>query len=103
MLTTSQAMATISFSFTWARIALASLGSILFAAFILPFLIRRICRARIFATRVALETKIVRIGAQLFVALPGNQEIIFQAQAAAARPVNSRLDWQPHSRRRRPC
>jgi hypothetical protein len=43
------------------------------------------------------QTEIVWISAKLLVALICDQEVIFQPQSAAARPVNSRLDGQHHS------
>src|SRR5438552_11428377 len=43
------------------------------------------------------ETEVVGERAQLLVAAGGDPEIIFQAQAAAAGPVNSGFDGQNHS------
>src|ERR1700680_3353215 len=49
-----------------------------------------------FSTRAS-EAKIVGVGTELFVALLSNQEVVFQAEPAAAGPINSRLNRQHHS------
>ena len=82
MLITSQAMATISSSLTSARMREISFGS----SFDVDFVT---CHS-------ACQPEIIRIAAQFLVSLIGDQEIIFQAEAAAARPINSGFDGQHH-------
>ena len=82
MLMTSQPMATISSSRTSARM----LQQVRACA-------RQLRRA---ISALACQAKIVGVGAQFLVAVLGDQEIVLQAQAAAARPINSRLDGQHH-------
>src|SRR5579859_7724244 len=95
MLITSHAIATISSSFTSARTFLTSFASRLeLRSFFnvgkpLPSLFR--------CSMVVGQAKIVWIGAKLFVAAAGDVEVVFQAQAAAAGPVDSGLDSQHHA------
>src|SRR5215831_8174302 len=65
------------------------------------------CRQSLcFASLVSIrQTKVVWIAAKLLVAAVCDQEVVFQTQSPAARPVDSRLDRQHHplSDRARPC
>src|ERR1700682_1989963 len=45
----------------------------------------------------ASQTEIVRVSTEFFVAVLRDQEVIFEAEPAAARPINSWLDRQHHS------
>src|ERR1700680_5298041 len=49
-----------------------------------------------FLTRAS-QTEIIRVSTEFFVAVLRDQEVIFEAEPAAARPVNPRLDRQHHS------
>src|SRR4029077_961023 len=98
MLTTSQHIATISSSLTSERIFATRLWSRPPMAFFAGF---NCVRASSFAGEGAratllLQTKIVGIWAELFIASFCDQEIIFQSQPASSRPVNSGLDRQHH-------
>src|SRR5579872_2455248 len=89
MFMTSQHIATISSSRTSERILSISFALSLDAEPSFDL-------AKVFFLVASCQTKIVRISAQLFIACIGNQKVIFDAQAAAARPINSRLDRQHH-------
>src|SRR5712672_999493 len=86
MFTTSHDIATISSSRICARIAVAS------SSFIEP------CASAACGVIILFSaTKIVRIRAKLLTPLRRHQEIVFQAQASAALPVNSRFDGPHHT------
>src|SRR6267378_65665 len=86
MFTTSQDIATISSSRICARIAVAS------SSFIEP------CASAACGVIILFSaTKIVRIRAKLLTPLRRHQEIVFQAQASAALPVNPRFDGPHHT------
>src|SRR6266436_1434923 len=94
MLMTSQAIAMISSSRTAARIFSTSLGSradagFTFGAGVVKYSSRLAGGAR--------QPKIIRIRAKLLIPRVRNPKIVFQAQAAATRPVNPRLNRQNHS------
>src|SRR5882762_1868263 len=87
MFTTSQDIATISSSRICARIAVTS------SSFIEP------CASAACGVIILFSaTKIVRIRAKLLTPLRRHQEIVFQAQASATLPVNSRFDGPHHAR-----
>src|SRR6267378_4515452 len=87
MFTTSHDIATISSSRICARIAVAS------SSFIEP------CASAACGVIILFSaTKIVRIRAKLLTPVRRHQEIVFQAQASSALPVNSRFDSPHHAR-----
>src|SRR5882757_8714965 len=88
MFTTSHDIATISSSRICARIAVAS------SSFIEPCA-SAACGVIIYIYFSA--TKIVRIRAKLLTPFRRHQEIVFQTQASAALPVNSRFDSPHHT------
>src|SRR5712671_3691622 len=86
MFTTSHDIATISSSRICARIAVAS------SSFIDP------CASAACGVIILFSaTKIVRIRAKLLTPVRRHQEIVFQAQASAALPVNARFDSPHHT------
>src|ERR1035437_497415 len=101
MLITSVDMETISSSRTSARMRSMSFSSRLEAYLMfvsgtvggLQFAVRQLPTA----SATFCQTEIVWVGAQLLVAGFGDQKIVFQTQASAARPVNARLDCQHHA------
>src|SRR5712691_764147 len=96
MLMTSQAMETSSSSRTQERIFSANFASS--ADFDSDFFaVVVIIRSFLYSCSRAGQAKIVRVRAELFVAVAGNPEIVFQAQPAPAGPVNARLDGQNHA------
>src|SRR6267143_5458116 len=94
MLMTSQAIATISSSRTAARMLSTSLGSRLDAGF--TFLAGVVTRSSRLAGGTR-QPEIIWIRAEFLIPRIGDPKIVLQPQAAAARPVNPRLDRQNHS------
>src|SRR5690348_1163774 len=92
MLTTSQHMDTRRCSSTWARMCSATFGSrsTSFSRGVLTMRsASRLCSS-------VHQAEIIRIGAQLFAAGFGDEEIVFEAQSAATGPINAGLDGENH-------